>query len=285
MPITLETINNIKINEIKVKKPHFPSNPDLPPFFFSILVMCGGRGFGKTNLSLNMLKLQAPYIDNVIIISPNSKSDPQVLEGLKGFQYKIYDDLTEDIVQEIETEIDNRIDLYLNAVKLIKLIKKLNSKNPQFSDEEIETLEKMDTNNLEEMLKLYKKGRPPNTVLIVDDCMGSNILHQNQGQFVKLLIKNRHRYLVPIILIQNLKSLSAPIRKVANWLFFAPTMDENYRKDLYSIVQGAIPTYHIFSELMDNVAKEKYSFLSVYNNGTHHSDVRINLNKKYKNII
>ena len=140
-------------------------------------------------------------------------------------------------------------------------------------------LENINENDLDEMLKLYSKGRPPNSTIFVDDMAGSNILHKKEGRLVKFVIKNRHRYTTFIIAVQNLKSISAPIRKVASVLFIANTLDKNYRKDLYEIVQGAIPDFETFEELMNELGKEKYSFLSIYNNG-HSSDVRINLNKK-----
>lgn len=279
MPLQIEKINNIEVKAIKVQKPVFPSNPDIFPFWFQVILLCAERQFGKTTLVLNLLKLERPYIDYIYVISPNSKTDPQVLEGLKGFNYTIHDDLTEQLVKEIEDDLDYKIELYQKSIKLMKLIKSLNNRKRDLDDEEIELLDNIDEEELDTMLKLYKKGRPPCSVLWIDDMAGSELLHKDNGPLVKLIIKNRHRYLVPIICVQNLKSFAPSLRRNSSVVFIAPTINIDYRKDLYSIVGGAFPNFRKFEEVMDAVGKEPHGFLSVYTKGIT-TDIRLNLDKK-----
>jgi len=129
------------------------------------------------------------------------------------------------------------------------------------------------------MLELVKKGRPPTSVLWVDDQVGTNLIHKKEGELVKMVIKNRHRYLTCIFGTQNLKSISPPIRKCASVLFIAPTMDKKYRQDIFIELEGVVKTFDNFNEIMDEVNKQPYQFLSVFNNGKQ-SDLRINLDRK-----
>jgi hypothetical protein len=228
---------------------------------------------------LNLLNLERPYIDYVYVISPNSNTDPQVLEGLKGFNYTIHDDLTEELVREIEKDLDYKIELYQKSVKLMKLIKSLNNRKRDLDDEELELLETINENELDTMMALYKKGRPPCSVMWIDDMAGSELLHKDNGPLVKLIIKNRHRYLVPIICVQNLKSFAPSLRRNSSVVFVAPTINKDYRKDLYNIIGGAFPNFSKFEEVMDLVGQEPHGFLSVYTKGTT-TDLRLNLDKK-----
>ena len=147
------------------------------------------------------------------------------------------------------------------------------------SDEEQDFLEELKDDDIPEMLELVKKGHPPTSVLWIDDQVGTNLIHKKEGELVKMVIKNRHRYLTCIFGTQNLKSISPPIRKCASVLFIAPTMDKKYRQDIFIELEGVVKTFDNFNEIMDEVNKQPYQFLSVFNNGKH-SDLRINLDRK-----
>jgi len=278
--ITIEKINNIQVQPIKVKEPVFKSNPHLFDFFFQVCLLVGNRGFGKTTLALNLIELQKSYIDKIYVVSPNAKTDLKVMAVLSKLPHDLYDILTNDVVEDIKEDIDKRIERYDDGKKLYKLIKKVQKqKLPRLTEDEMDFLDSIDNDDVDEMLELVKKGRPPTSVLWIDDQVGTNLIHKKEGELVKMVIKNRHRYLTCIFGTQNLKSISPPIRKCASVLFIAPTMDKKYRQDIFIELEGVVKTFENFSEIMDEVGKEPYQFLSVFNNGKH-SDLRINLDRK-----
>ena len=278
--LNIEQINNIKVEPIKVKEPNFKSNPDLFPFWFQVMLLVGNRGFGKTTLALNLLELQKQYIDMVYVVSPNAQTDLKVMAILKDLPHRLYEILTNQVVEDIKEDIDRRIKLYDDGTKLYKLIKRVqNQKRPKLTDEEQDFLEEIKDEEIPDMLELVKKGRPTTSVLWVDDQVGTNLIHKKEGELVKMVIKNRHRYLTCIFGTQNLKSISPPIRKCASVLFIAPTMDKKYRQDIFIELEGVVKTFDNFNEIMDEVNREPFQFLSVFNNGKQ-SDLRINLDRK-----
>lgn len=274
--ITLEQINNIKIKPIKVKTPIFPSNPNIFPWWFQVCLLCGQRGMGKTTISLNLLKLQKPYIDKVYILSPNIKTDQKVKKVIKNFEFELFEELTNEIIEEIKDDIDQRIALYQNGLILYNLIKK---KPKTLTDQEEAFLNDLDIELVDDMLEVVSRGRPPTSVLWVSDMVGHKLLHDRNGELVKLIIKNRHRYTTVIIETQNMKSVAPPIRKCASVFMVAPTMDFNYRKQIYEEIEGCIPNFELFNEIMDKVAEMPHSFLTIFNDGLR-KDVLINLDKK-----
>lgn len=279
MVLNIEKINNIAVKAIEVKEPSFPCNPELFPFWFQVVLLVGNRGFGKTTLALNMLELEKNYIDMVYVISPNAKTDLKVMKVLDTMPHKLYDTLTEDVVEDIKNDIDRRIQLYNDGKRLQKLLAKLPSVPKAVEDSDIEFIERLDENTIPEMFNLLRRRHPPTSVLWIDDQVGTSLIHRKEGELVKMVIKNRHRYLTCMLGTQNLKSISPPIRKCASVLFIAPTMDKKYRQDIFTELEGVVKTFDIFNEIMDEVNKNPYQFLSVFNNGKQ-SDLRINLDRK-----
>lgn len=278
--IEIKKINNIKVEPIKVKEPVFKSNPDLFPFWFQVILLVGNRGFGKTTIALNLLELQKEYIDRLYVVCPNAKTDLKVEAVLKNMPTIMYEFLTEEVVKDIQIDIDRRIQQYEDGKLLYKLIKRVQKqKIPKLSDEEQDFLEELNDDDIPIMLEMVKKGRPPTSVLWIDDQVGTNLIHKKEGELVKMIIKNRHRYLTCLLGTQNLKSISPPIRKCSSVLFIAPTMDKKYRQDIFIELEGVVKTFENFNEIMDEVNKKPYQFLSVFNNGKQ-SDMRINLDRK-----
>ena len=276
----IEQINTIKISSIKVKEPKFLYNEDLPPFWFQVIALIGGRGFGKTTLSGNILTLQKPYIDKLYVVSPNIGTDKKVMEVVKKFDYVLHEDLTPDILKQIYDDIDRRIELYQTGEKLYKLIKRIKKGKIEVLDKDDEMfIDSLDEDTADEAIKLLKKGRPPTSVLWLSDMVGNKLFHKHDGELVKGIIKNRHRYMSVLLETQNLKSIAPPVRKCVSLFLIAPTMDRAYAKQIYEEVQGAIPTFEDFIEVMNEVASKPYQFLMIFNNGVNR-DIRINFDRR-----
>ena len=276
----VEQINTIKIQSIKVKEPKFSYNEDLPPFWFQVIGLIGGRGFGKTTLSCNILQLQKPYIDKLYVVSPNISTDKKVMEVVKKFDYILKEDLTPEILKEIYDDIDRRIELYQTGERLYKLIKRIKKEKIDVLDNDDEMfIDSLDEDTADEAIRLLKKGRPPTSVLWLSDMVGNKLFHKHDGELVKGIIKNRHRYMSVLMETQNLKSIAPPVRKCVSIFLIAPTLDRSYMKQIYEEVQGAIPTFDDFVKVMEEVGSKPYQFLMIFNNGVQR-DVRINFDRR-----
>ena len=276
----IEQINNIKIQSIKVKEPTFLYNEDLPPFWFQVIALIGGRGFGKTTLSCSILTLQKPYIDKLYVVSPNIKTDKKVMTVVEKFDYDLHEDLNDDVLNDIYNDIDRRIDLYQVGERLYKIVKHIKKhKIETLNKDDEDFIEALDEESVDEAISLFKRGRPPTSVLWLSDMVGNKLFHKHDGNLVKGIIKNRHRYMSVLLETQNLKSIAPPVRKCVSLFLIAPTMDKNYMKQLYEEVQGAIPTFDDFCEIMNEVASKPYQFLLIFNNGVN-KDVRINFDRR-----
>ena len=213
-----------------------------------------------------------------------------LFRSVEKFDYDLHEDLNDDILNDIYHDIDRRIDLYQvgeRLYKLVKHLKKVDKGGLRGTSPPIETLNKddedfieaLDEETVDEAISLFKRGRPPTSVLWLSDMVGNKLFHKHDGNLVKGIIKNRHRYMSVLLETQNLKSIAPPVRKCVSLFLIAPTMDKNYMKQLYDEVQGAIPTFDDFCEIMSEVASKPYQFLMIFNNGVNR-DVRINFDRR-----
>tara|TARA_R100001198_G_scaffold94402_1_gene77555 strand:+ start:1131 stop:2180 length:1050 start_codon:yes stop_codon:yes gene_type:complete len=182
---------------------------DTKPNAFSepgIKILVGVRGTGKS-YTASKIMLQAvkdKTFDNFIFITPTFESN--------SGHYKQFNILPENVIYPSKTAIDEVIEKieqdrddfenYLVEMEIYKRFKR-DSKNKK-------NISLITTDNLNDYMDYgyinengminrdivkpewkYKIIRPPQTLLLVDDCLGSSVLSQTDS-FTKLMIMNRH---------------------------------------------------------------------------------------------
>jgi hypothetical protein len=275
--IVEEAIRNLPTPVFPIKKVDEPQskNPNLPPLFFSCLVV-GSKNSGKTYSVSSLLKL---YEENdiydvngnkleqrIIIFSPTGKNpNNAVFKNLKNLDeddiYTEYDDETlQDILNEI-AEHNKEADDY---EKYIKTLKKYKNPKIELSDDEYRVLYKYKLD--EDVEPIYKRV----THFIFDDLIGDPkaFSKKKNGGINKFLLTHRHYYTNIFFTTQYINAISPLIKNNIDvyCLFKYANLNDIINK-FYPLVSGIMKT-HEFQELYLYASKDKFNFLTIINHNS-----------------
>ena len=122
-------------------------NPDMPPLFFSCLVV-GSKNSGKTYALTSLLKMfeENPIYDingneleqRIILFSPTAKNETNIV--FKNLKYLNEDDIhleySDELLEEILIDIKEHVDTVNNYDKYLKILYKFEKSNKSLTDEE-----------------------------------------------------------------------------------------------------------------------------------------------------
>lgn len=108
-------------------------------------------------------------------------------------------------------------------IKYYALVKHILSKMKETSDEMRRLIEKHHLTDLQDKIiyiasKLCKYGTasyPFNTLIILDDCAGSDLLKNGNSEFIKLLTKTRHYNITCIMAFQTIRFVHINAKRMA----------------------------------------------------------------------
>jgi len=266
--ISIPSLPNPHFQINKRKEPQ-SANPDLPPLFFSALIV-GSKNSGKTFALTSLLKLfeDNPIYDThgneleqrIILFSPTAKAETNII--FKNLNNLAEDDIhlefDDDILEEILTEIKANIDAVNDYEKYIKLLHKYEKTNQKLTDEEYWELYK---NNFEMIEPIQYKI----THFIFDDLIGdkNTFKKSRDSGLVKFLLKHRHLYCNIFITTQYINAIQPVIRNnidIFNIFKYANLKD--IINKFYPVVSGII-TEDQFKELYQHSTQDKFNFLSI----------------------
>jgi len=271
-------IMNLPNPEAK-KKYTFPKNNCKLPQNFSISMVVGKRGLGKSFSTLSMISpLKGdnlyPFYDIYICVSPTRESDDkqkktfEIIEKNENKRVYYFDTLTRNNFFEIQDIIKENLEQFNKYRKIKKYLEDLqNAEEGTYTQEELLNM----TPFLEEIYQqlqnipsFCKNDFPPRTMLYLDDCYGSTdnlLVKYSSNEFLNFLIKHRHHYTSIIMNVQHTGHISKAIRtNVTNWLIFH-TNDKNNLKSLYEEVSGAFNSFNEFLECIDILKEDKHQFI------------------------
>lgn len=254
-----------------IKKRNEPSskNPELPPLFFSCLIV-GSKNSGKTYALTSLLKLfeENPIYDingneleqRIILFSPTARNETNVV--FKNLKHLSEDDIhleyDDDTLNEILAELKANVDAVNEYEDYVKLLHKYEKTNQQLTDREYWTLY---SNNFEMI--------PPKlhtiTHFIFDDLIGDKKTFKNtrDGGLIKFLLKHRHLYTNIFITTQYVNAIQPIIKNnIDIFCLFKYANFKDIINKFYPSVSGVMLEEQ-FEELYKHSTAEKFSFLTI----------------------
>jgi hypothetical protein len=264
-------------------QPHFPinkrkepqsSNPDLPPLFFSSLII-GSKNSGKTFALTSLLKLfeDNPIYDTsgneleqrIILFSPTAKAETNIIfKNLKNLnEDDIHIEYDDEILDEILVEIKANVDAVNEYENYLKILHKYEKTNQEITDEEYWIL----YNNNFEMIqpKLHTI-----THFVFDDLIGdkNTFKKARDSGLVKFLLKHRHLYCNIFITTQYVSAIQPIIRNnIDIFCIFKYANLKDVIMKFYPVVSGVM-TEDQFKELYKHAIENKFNFLTVINHNS-----------------
>lgn len=263
---------------LSLPQPHFPiskrkepqsSNPDLPPLFFSSLII-GSKNSGKTYSLTTLLKLfeDNPIYDihgneleqRIILFSPTAKAETNIV--FQNLEYLNDEDIhleySDEILEELLVEIKARVDEVNEYETYLKLLEKYEKTNQELTDEEYWILY---NNNFE----VIQPKQHIITHFIFDDLIGdkNTFKRARDSGLVKFLLKHRHLYCNIFITTQYVSAIQPIIRNnIDIFCLFRYANLKDVIMKFFPVVSG-IMNEDQFKELYLHATQDKYNFLTV----------------------
>lgn len=258
---------NIRVPELNVKYPRKRPAPTGMPALYSLGMICGSRGSGKTTALVRMVKAYdaARSYDHLFLWAPCFHSDPKYQELARHTNYELHlydsDFSLGDFKQALAT-IEANNDDYDEWEEHRKLWKKfLKVKDPmKLSDSEVLKLDKAGWQPPDP--RKFPLGRPTN-LMVMDDCVGSRELYRadSKGPVASFVIKHRHHH-TSIIFMSQIFSNAVPkqIRSNLSFVVLFPQKNETIRKSA-SLEFSSHVSAETFSRMWEQATEEPHSFL------------------------
>jgi hypothetical protein len=276
-----------------IPAPHFPivkrkepqsANPDLPPLFFSCLIV-GAKNSGKTYAMTSLLKLfeKNPIYDiygneleqRIILFSPTARAETNIIfKNLENLADEdIYLEYDDDILDQLLVDIKANVDAVNEYEAYTKVLEKYEKTEDEITDEEYWMLYK---NNFEPIEPVLHKI----THFVFDDLIGSKETFKKarDSGLVRFLLKHRHLYCNIFITTQYVSAIQPVIRNnidIFNIFKYANLKDIIIK--FYPVVSG-IMNEDQFKELYNHATEDKFNFLTVISHNALKNKIQVRKN-------
>ena len=270
-------IRKTKIKNFKIQPPEkgaftIPTPPDIPKLH-TMMMVSGKRGGGKSVAVANYVKKlkDSQLMDRVLLITPTYNSNRQIWDIAEIDEGDVYEPeihVLKEVLALIEAE-KSEWDLFLIQKEQYKQFKKDIKRRPITEIDPELLLEYQDLGFFEgPPTWKYAKEVPPRLFLIIDDCMGTDLM-KPRGRLINFCIKHRHIAdglgISVAMLVQSYCAVGGvprPIRENTTLLLLFKLKDENQRKKIHEEI-GADIDLEKFDSMFSYATEEPFSFLTV----------------------
>ena len=198
-----------------------PLSSDYPFSTNGIYFLIGKPGAGKSfwiwrHILITEKLFKQPYYNKIIYCTTSGKMDKTAETLSKNIQTKI------NYVNE--TELMSFLKKHLKRkVKYYAMVKHVLSKMNETNDEMARLINKHSLQDIDDrivyiankLVKYQTSSYPFNTLIILDDCAGSDLLKNGNSEFVKLLTKTRHYNITCIMAFQTIRFVHINVKRMA----------------------------------------------------------------------
>ena len=216
----------------------------------TLTIASGKRGGGKSVAVANLIRMakERNYYDKVYLITPTYGSNREIWNIADIQEEDVYEPskgVLKDIRTNIQDEKDEYDDFKDRREKYKEYQKLVNSKNLNLENKDLlkQLLLYEELGFYDEPPKWkYKKEVPPRLAVILDDCMGTDLLLPSAG-LTKFVIAHRHHSEIGISVFMLVQSYCA-------------------RESLSRAIREHLPiSYNDFIKMATEVHKEPFCFL------------------------
>ena len=200
-------------------------NAPFPKSNFLYLIV-GGIGSGKTTTALRLLKIPKENggfrkaFNRIYIVSPTAK----------------YDNKWDRLVNEVDLEGNYYTECTDDTIG--EIIEKIEEYNEDF---------KASSGSDTAKGRLEHKGKSPNNLVIIDDCVDS-LTKRKKSKLDKLILTLRHLKTTVFLMSQKLNSIPTLIRAQARCITFFPTINKREEQTFFNEINIG---EELFKKIMD----------------------------------
>ena len=198
-----------------------PLSPDYPFSTNGIYFLIGRPGSGKTywiwsHIMITERLFKQPYYSKIIYCSTSGKFDKTGEALGKNVKTKINYVNEEQLMTFLKKHLKRKVKYYA-------IVKHVLSKMKETSDEMARLINKHSLQDIEDrivyiankLVKYQTSSYPYNTLIILDDCAGSDLLKNGNSEFIRLLTKTRHYNITCIMAFQTIRFVHINAKRMA----------------------------------------------------------------------
>lgn len=253
-----------------------PLSPDYPFSTNGIYFLIGKPGSGKTywlwkHIMITEKLFKHPYYNKIIFCSTSGKADKTSEVLSKNIKTKINYVSEDELMNYLKKHIKRKTKYYA-------MVKHVLSKLKETSEEMARLINKHSLFDIEDriayisnkLVKYNTTAYPYNTLIILDDCAGSDLLKNGNSEFIRLLTKTRHYNLTCIMAFQTLRFVHLNAKRMATDIicysgfskedFTALLMQTNNNLDVKSTVNEYLQHDDPHDKFIMNITAGEYYF-------------------------
>lgn len=198
-----------------------PLSPQYPFSTNGIYFLIGKPGAGKSfwiwrHIMITERLFKHPYYNKIIFCSTSGKMDKTAEVLRRKIQTKITYINEKQLMPTLEKHLRRKIKYY-------SIVKHVLSKLKETNEQMRRLIEKHHLNEIEDriiyiankLMQYDTASYPYNTLIIMDDCAGSELLTHNNTEFIRLLTKTRHYNITCIMAFQTISFVHINVKRMA----------------------------------------------------------------------
>ena len=253
-----------------------PLSDNYPFSTNGIYFLIGRPGSGKSfwiwrHIMITERLFKHPYYNKIIFCSTSGKMDKTAEVLNKKIKSRI------EYVSE--TELMEVLKKHLKRkTKYYAIVKHVLSRMKETSDEMRRLIEKHHLNDLDDkiiyiaskLIKYDTASYPYNTLIILDDCAGSDLLKNGNSEFIRLFTKTRHFNITCIMAFQTIRFVHINAKRMATDIicysgyseedFTSLLQQTNNNLDTKKTVQEYLQHREPHDKFIMNITANKYYF-------------------------
>ena len=253
-----------------------PLSTDYPFSTNGIYFLIGKPGSGKTywlwkHIMITEKLFKHPYYNKIIFCSTSGKADKTSEVLSKNIKTKINYVSEDELMNYLKKHIKRKTKYYA-------MVKHVLSKLKETSEEMARLINKHSLFDIEDriayisnkLVKYNTTAYPYHTLIILDDCAGSDLLKNGNSEFIRLLTKTRHYNLTCIMAFQTLRFVHLNAKRMATDIicysgfskedFSSLLMQTNNNLDVKSTVNEYLQHDDPHDKFIMNITAGEYYF-------------------------
>ena len=198
-----------------------PLHPSYPFSSNGIIFLIGRPGAGKSyfiwkHILITERLFKQPYYNKIIFCSTSGKVDKTAEAMSKEVKTPIVYVSEAELMDYLKRHLKRKIKYYAMVKHVLSKMKDTNEEMQRLINKH--SLQEIDDRIVyiaNKLVKYQTSSYPFNTLIILDDCAGSDLLTHNNTEFLRLLTKTRHYNITCIMAIQTIRFVHINAKRMA----------------------------------------------------------------------
>lgn len=253
-----------------------PISDDYPFSTNGIYFLIGKPGAGKSfmiwrHIMITERLYRNPYYQKIIYCSTSGKMDKTAETLSKNVSTPITYLNEEQLMGFLRRHIKRKTKYYAMVKYVLSKLKDISTEMQRIINKhQLFEIEEQISYIIDKIVKYGTTAYPYNTLVILDDCAGSDLLKNGNSEFIRLLTKTRHFNLTCIMAFQTLRFVHLTAKRMATDVvcysgfskedFTSLLQQTNNNLDVKSIVQEYLQHTDPHGRFVMNITANKYYF-------------------------